>query len=263
MRVDLLVCTYRLFNANSYSLITGMCSYTRRQGIDLYVPALHGSALVHRSRNAALNNIREDADYVLLCDDDMGPEKDSLLQLIERDVPVVSAYMVSREFPPKIAVQEYDGETDSVCQITNLKRDKLITASKEGKSLVVGTGFMLLKREIISQALEWHLAAMDWLADHRRMFDRLHVRSEQREREQERVERNRRAMYLNEKYHRLFHFCVMDNGIEAGEDFTFCRNLYRMGIPIAVDTGVMVSHIGDFPYSPLNLEDQCPEEVLV
>lgn len=256
MKVDVIIPTYRGVNPQTWPLITRMINRTQAEGVDVFIPPVHASALVHKTRNMALNLIREDTDFVLFCDDDMGPASDSLLKLLAHDVPVVSAFTSTRgEFPPKIAAKEYIEEGDYFNQIMDMKRNKLI----KGK-FALGTGFLLLKREVIEQAREYYLSANDWLEDNRRTMDRMHVRKEQREAERARKEAIRRDLWQSEKHHRTFQFMVLDNEMECGEDTAFGRNLIRMGIDTYIDTGCVVAHFDWYPYSPYNLHDKSVED---
>jgi hypothetical protein len=259
VKVDALVSTYRVFNSNAYAAIQAMLNHTRGAGIDLHVPALHGSALVHRARNAALYRIRPDAEYVLFCDDDMAPQKDALLRLLSLRLPVVSAHTVTRELPPQITAKIWDDKDEQFCKIERIRPDRVIT----GK-LGVGTGFLLVQKAVIDKAIEWHLDGFDWLEENRRMFDRLHVRADLREKERDRVSTIRRhncsgndAMALL-----LFEFVKADNQLEMGEDTSFCWKLIHMGVDIALDPQVKVGHVGDMPYSPDLLDCDDPMDLI-
>ena len=258
VKVDLLIPTYRGMNPMSTPLIQSMVTYSHEQGVDIRVPPLHGSALVHRSRNKAVMTVRPDTDFILFCDDDMGPRKEALCQLLAHDLPVVSAFMTTREeLPVKIAAHEYSAEHDVFKQLEWLRPCKVVKGS-----LGMGTGFLLMQKQVLDRALDWFLEARDWLADNRRSFDRMHVRADVRERERLNLAALRRVHWDHEKLHRVFHFAILENQTEAGEDLSFSRNLLRMGIETAIDTNVIVSHIGWFPYSPANLYDLNAEEIV-
>lgn len=258
MKVDVIIPTYRGVNPQTYPLITRMINRTEKEGVDVYIVPIHASSLVHRTRNVAVTKVRDDTDFVLFCDDDMAPASDSLLRLMAHDVPVVSAFTSTKEeFPTQIVAKEYVEAEDCFRQIERMRPDKLI----KGK-FSPGTGFLLLKREVIEQAREYYLSARDWLEDNRRALDRMHVRKEQREAERARKEAIRRELWMIEKHHRTFQFMVLDNEYECGEDITFGRNLIRMGIDTYIDTGTIVGHVGWYPFSPHNLLDKTPEDAL-
>lgn len=258
MIVDVAVLTYRGVNAQAYACINDMLNYTKAQGHDVYTPGLVGSAIIHWSRNKMINGLRADADYVLLVDDDMAPRRDALVKLMAHDLPAVSAFCTTREeFPVRIAAQRYDRENDVFWQLERIRPGALLKGD-----FMVGTAFLLLKKEVIDRAIEWYLDAQDWLADNRKAFDRMHVRAEQREKERAYKSALRRAHYKKDGHHRAFDFAIIENQWQIGEDATFCRNLLRMGVSVALDSATTVAHIGWFPYSPANLDDKSAEDVL-
>lgn len=251
MKIDILVATYRMFNSNAFACINAMVAYTKHCGHDVAVPAIHGNAMVHRARNQALQPIRKDADWLLMVDDDMAPERDALVKLLENDGPVISALTTTRELPSKLTVTVYDPPADMFRPIIDYKPDSVLHGQ-----FGVGTGFLAVRKGVIDQATEWYLSGRDWLADNRLTLDRLHVRLEPREAERQRIEEKRRKLFADKGYLRIFHYSVHDSQEEHGEDMTFSRNLIRMGVPITVDARVQVGHIGDFPYGPWNLRDE-------
>jgi glycosyltransferase involved in cell wall biosynthesis len=251
VKIDILVATYRTFNSNAYACINAMVAYTKHCGHDVAVPAIHGNAMVHRARNQALQPIREDADWVLMVDDDMAPERNALIRLLENDAEVVSALTTTRELPSKLTVTKYDPPADLFRPIIDYKPGSVLHGQ-----FGVGTGFLAVRKGVIDQAAEWYLSGRDWLADNRLTFDRMHVRAEARETERQRIEEKRRKLFADKNYLRIFHYSVHDAQEEHGEDMTFSRNLIRMGVPITVDSRVQVGHIGDFPYGPWNLNDE-------
>lgn len=258
MIVDVAVLSYRGVNAQAYACINEMLNYTKAKGHDVYTPGLVGSAIIHWSRNKMINGLRADADFVLFCDDDMAPRRDALTRLMALDLPAVSGYCTTREeFPVRIAAQEYNREHDVFWQLDEIKPGAILKGD-----FMVGTAFLLLKKEVIDQSIEWYLDARDWLADNRKAFDRMHVRAKQREKERQFKSALRRAHYKKDGHHRAFDFATIANEWQIGEDATFCRNLLRMGIPVALDTTTTIAHIGWFPYSPANLHDKSAEDVL-
>lgn len=258
MKIDVLIPSYRHFNTAAFTAISGMMNHSRVQGLDVECPALNPSSLVHRARNISITRLRDDSTHVLFCDDDMAPPKDALCRLLERKVPVVSGLCTTRELPPTIAAKVYDPQADRYVKMDRIRMGDLIDGP-----FGVGTGFLLVERGVLELALECHITGQDWIEENRRMFDRLHVRVEARERERARVAAIRKELWDNEQFHLVFRYGMQENGLELGEDLNFCRNLTRLGIPIAIDTAVVVGHIGDFPYSVHNLNDSVCEEVLV
>lgn len=258
MRVDVAVLTYRGVNPQAYPCIIDMVNHTAAGGHDVHVPPVQGSGVIHWSRNKVLHTVRKDADFVLFCDDDMAPRRDALIKLMAHDLPVVSGFCTTREeFPVRIAAQKYDRENDVFWQLERIKPGALLKGD-----FMVGTAFLLVKREVIDQAIEYYLDARDWLEDNRKAFDRMHVRADFREKERQFKSALRRAHWEKDGHHRTFDFATTEAQWQIGEDATFCRNLLRMGIPVALDASTIVAHIGWFPYSPANLDDHSAEDVL-
>ena len=238
--------------------IDAMCAYTRDRGFDLRSPdqkLTYGNALIHRSRNLALACTRPDAD-VLFVDDDMLPPKEALVQLLSHRVPVASALCTSRMPPINLAVKLYDDASHQFIPVERMRPDKLVT-DKFG----VGAAFLLLSRDTIERLKEYYVSSRDWLEANRRCHDRMHVRAEFREKERARKEEIRRANWDREKYLLVFDYPVGENELQFGEDIGLCWHLAQLGIPVSIDTGVIVGHLGEHPYGPWDIPDQEEEAV--
>jgi glycosyltransferase involved in cell wall biosynthesis len=229
-----------------------------QQGFDVRIPKLSSSAMVHRARNIALTRVRPNADYVLFCDDDMAPYPEALVQLLNHERPAVSGLCTSREVPPKIAAAEYNEETDRFGRLEAVKPDKLLTGN-----LVAGAAFLLVQRTLLDEAIAYHLGAHDWLEENRRVFDRLKVPAVLRAQERQRLKGLRRAAWEANRSAKVFRFRNCDDDSELGEDYHFAWILLKLGHPIAIDTGCIISHIGDFPYNARQLGVLKPDDVEV
>lgn len=226
-----------------------MCAATQRGGVELELK-IHGNALIHRSRNLALANVREGA-HALLMDDDMLPEADCALKLLNDSVPVVSALCTTRTYPVRIAAKIYDEERDVFCPISAVKMNKLLAGR-----FAVGAACLLLDPATIAALLEYNLTARDWVDENRRTFERLHARSGMVELERARKEGLRRELWKNERYCRIFDYGVQDNELELGEDVSFSRKLIRLGIDSAIDTGAVVAHVGERPFGVWDIVEE-------
>jgi len=226
-----------------------MNDYSRKQGVDMVMP-MYGNALIHRSRNNALANIRPDADWVLFVDDDMVPEREALMRLLAHQQPVVSAFCTTRTAPARPAAKVYYEREDRFIPI----REKPPENALINGQLAPGAAFLLMNRETVEALKEYYLSANDWLEESRPTLDRMHVRSEQRETERARKEEARRGFYQREKVLRIFYYGMGDNEIELGEDICLARNLMRLKIPVALDTSTVVGHIGEHPYGPWDID---------
>lgn len=211
---------------------------------------IYGNALIHRSRNQALVSTRPDAD-VLFVDDDMLPLEDALLRLVAHGRPVVSALCTTRIPPIQYAFKLYDEPSDQFIPVDRVRLDRMITGQ-----FSIGFGFLLVSREAIGKVIEHHLSGNDWLTDSRRKNDRLHVRAEWREKERARIEEIRRTRHASEKYLRVFRNLETDEELELGEDTTFSRRLIQVGIPVSIDTGTVVGHMGEHPFGPWDIEEE-------
>lgn len=226
--------------------ISYMAAYSQQNGVSITMPPIPGNALVHKVRNKALLKVRPDADYVLLVDDDMLPEKDALLRLLAHEAPVASALCTTRdEFPPRLAVKAYDPDARTFHLITDIRPGAVLRGA-----FGAGAAFILIQREVIDRVREWHLEARDWLEINRTLFDRLHVRAENRERERVRIAAHRKKLFEDEGYLRMFAFSLQDDELERGEDIHFSFLLRLLGIDVLIDSNVVVGHLGSFPYSP-------------
>ena len=238
--------------------IEQMVEVARGRGWDVYHPRdVFGSAMITRARNLSLQRIRPDSDYVLFVDDDMAPAPGALTRLISHNKPVVSALCTTRSFPPQIAAKAYDKENDQGAVIAHLDHDILI----DGPWLP-GFAFLLLKTSIVNEVKEFVLSGQDWISMNRRELDRLHVRGDQREKERQRIEEVRRALYERENYVPVFQMPLHDGGqYDVAEDVYFSLLLHQMGVKVWLDTGCYVGHIGEFPYSPMQLGMKSVNEV--
>ena len=254
MKVDVLIPRYKTLKEGAHNAIARMCAFTKQQGVDLGEPILRASSLIEETRNMALDQTRKDVDYILFCDDDMVPEHDSLIRLLNHKLPLVSALTTTKDvLPPTLSVRAYSEEDDRFVIIDQVKPDKVIT----GK-LGVGAGFVLFSREVRDATVaEWR-EGRDWLADNEPMLRRLHVPAAKREKERQRVAEMRKGLGVAPQ---VFSRDTTRSGHKLGEDISFCRRVLRLGFDVAVDTSTQVGHLGDFPYGPWNLGQNDFKEV--
>lgn len=260
MKVDVIELRGRFNSAQCAFAIEAMANHTAARGYDVFHPKdVWGSAQLDRARNLSLQKIRKDSDFVLFVDDDMIPVTGALNRLIDHDMPVVSALCVTRSLPPKIAAKRYVHESGRYAALEHCPDNTVMVGDYS-----VGAAFLLVKTAVIAQVIEFVLSGRDWLELNRKAHDRLKVRSENREAERRRIEADRRARYETEGMAPVFQFTLMDDsGPHISEDHHFCRLLHALGIPVAIDTGALVGHMGDFPYSPTQLGISHPSLVKV
>ncbi len=226
-----------------------MLDATKEAGHDVR-DFLYGNALIHKSRNTALTKVRDGTEYVFMIDDDMVPQANALLAMMQHDLPVVSAACTTRVPPVEIAAKLYHAESDQFVPLDDLRPNTLLKGP-----FAVGAACVLFQRKVLDQLIEYFLSARDWMDENRRLLDRLHVRAENREKERRRKEDIRRANYANERAVRVFDFPINDAELQLGEDICVARKLIALGVPVAIDTRVMVGHMGEYPYGVWDLKD--------
>lgn len=257
MKVDVIQLRGRWPSRQSDYAIAGMVERARDRGHDVsHPPDVFGSAMITVSRNQSLRAVRPDSDFVLFVDDDMVPTQGALTRLMGHNKPVVGALCTTRSIPPRIATKHYEKSTGRFLPVDKFNENVLVQGPWG-----LGFGFILIKTLVLYSVIEYVLSARDWLELNREQFNRLRVRSEAREEERQRISTARRAMWEREGIAPVFQFGRTDLEQEVAEDMHFSRLLHAMGIEVWLDTGCLVGHIGEFPYSPLHLGIGHPTEV--
>lgn len=216
-----------------------------------------GSALIHASRNQVLANVAPEADYVVMIDDDMLLDTDTITKLVESGLPVISGLCTTRGTPKDVdacdlALKVWDRKQAQFIRINDIKLDGLIVP-KEGDHFGVGAACLAIRKDVIGKLFEHYLSAEDWMMDNEAMFNRLHVRSEYREEERMRVSAARYKIFEKDRYTRVFDFYMWhDTQQQTGEDIGFSMRLMQLGIPVAIDTSITPGHVGDYPYGIWN-----------
>lgn len=255
-KVTVCLLSYRWGPSTALRAINSMVSHSRKQGTVVEV-LMGGSALVHKERNQQLAEAPFDATHLLFLDDDMVPTKDALERLLAHNMPVVSALCTTRVPPVRLAVHAYDERSDQFAPMHYMKPGKVHVGY-----FGLGAAFLLMDRATADILIEDHLSAADWMAANRRMFDRMHVRAEVREKERARREQIRRTRFLIKDYVlRVFDFGVTDDEVQFGEDVHMSRSLIRLKIKVAIDPDTKVGHMGEYPWSPddVDYSDYTPE----
>ena len=219
-----------------------MIHHTRTQGHDVRL-FLYGNALIHTARNKATGALRPDADFVLFMDDDMLAARDALTRLIEHDLPAVSGLCTNRNPPVSLVAKVWDAVSRQFRRVTRINLEKVVSGE-----FAVGGAFLLLKRSVVDQLIEYHLSGQDWLDQNVEMLNLLHVRTPQRESYQSRLSGVRRARWEADRYLLLWDFPVGIDGLMLGEDVSLCQKLHRLKVPVAINGRVHVGHVGEYPY---------------
>lgn len=248
MNIDICLFSYRSGATTARMAIDNMVLHSRQQGLDIDVLTF-GNALIHRSRNQALAHVRSDA-AALFIDDDMIPERDSLLRLLEANRPVISALCTTRVEPVRIAAKVYDPDTRSFGYLERVNLSRVVDGP-----FAPGTAFLFIDRPTIDAVIEYHLSARDWMDENRDMLNRLHVRTGCRDAERVRRERLRRSLWETGKYIRVFDFPVNDDEQQLGEDIALGRKLLNLNIPVSLDGTTPVGHLGEKAFSVYDMLD--------
>ncbi len=244
MKVHLAISSYRGFPRECLGAIRVAENCLRESGVEVYSPDYFGSADIADGRNQILAKRPEDADYTVFIDDDMMPEPMALVKLLQLDAPVMSAACTTRAHPIEICIKYWSEETQEFIAMDDIPRNRVFT-----ERIAVGTAFCAIRKDVIGQLVEHYLSAADWMEENRRLFDRLHVRAENREKERAQRERIRRYHWEKSRAIRIFRFHAIDNDIELGEDVTLGYRLMQLGIKVTVDPRIFVGHYGGYPYS--------------
>jgi hypothetical protein len=228
-----------------------MIRFTNEKGVQTQL-LIYGHALIHRARNEAFTGFSPEATHALFVDDDMLPQPDSLIRLLDADKPVITALCTTRG--PRaimIASKVYDQRLDKFGSLARVNRARVITGQ-----FAPGFAFLLIDRPTIEVLTEYHLSGMDWLHENTAMLNRMAVRADRREAERKHLETIRRQRFKNSRRLRLFDFPVTDDDEELGEDVGIGRKLLRLGIPVSIDGTTPVGHMGEHPWGPWDLENQ-------
>jgi hypothetical protein len=249
VKIDLCLFSYRTGPTSGRMAIDNMVLHSRQMGVDVDL-LTYGNALIHRSRNEALAHARPDSD-VLFVDDDMVPQKDALLRLIDAGRPVISALCTTRVAPVRIAAKVYSAATGEFGWLERVNLSKVVDGP-----FAPGTAFLLMTRDTIDKVREYHLSARDWVDENSRLLSRLHVRTGLREAERKRREDIRRGLWELNRWLRIFDFPVNDDERQLGEDISLGRKLFNLRIPVALDGTTPVGHLGEYAWSVYDIIDK-------
>ena len=250
MRIDVIKLQGRWMNAQSIASIRHCVNHAREAGHDVHYPEdIFAASLIQRARNVSLKHVRKDSDFVLFVDDDMVPMQSALTRLVGHNLPAVSALCTNRKFPIELAAKVYDVQTDSFQNVSVFKDNVLCPGP-----WAPGLGFFLIQTSALQAMIEYVLCGNDWLDINHQQLNRLKVRSENREAERQKIEEKRRALFASDGVAPVFQCSLHDaSQADLGEDTHFARLLHLMGTPVYMDTGCLVGHMGDFPFSPVHL----------
>lgn len=210
-----------------------MMSYMRERGYPL---ATHqpDSALIHKSRCDAVHAAQDSgADYLMFIDSDMVFEPNYVEMLLAHDKDVVGGLCVKRVPPYTSTIYFYREEEGSYVPLDSADPNAVIL-----NALIpcdgTGTAFVLIKMSVFDGMEEpyFSMPPIGWME----------VVEAAREVNKEVTKDSQKA---------LSDALEFQDGINSscGEDLFFCNRLRQKGVEVFVDTGVLVGHIGEFPFT--------------
>lgn len=248
MKIGIAILSYRSTPVSLWPRFMMAESYCRAKGIQTEM-MIYGHALVHRARNSAMTQLLElGCDYVVFVDDDMRLEANDIYRLVSQDKPVISGLLTTRDLPVHLTAKVWDESAGKFAQMDHCKMR--IT----GK-FATGAAFLAIRKDAAGILIDRYLRALDWMEDNRPALDRMHVRSEYRERERVRIERLRRALWESDREARIFEFPVLDsNHIQTGEDIALGLRLIQAGIDVTIDPEIAPRHVGEYGFGIADYE---------
>lgn len=158
------------------------------------------SSLITRSRNiCAAHFMASSCDMMLFIDADMSWEPSAIKRLISHDLPLVGG-----------AYPRRDGRAFALNKWHGKLSDPYVPCD------MIGTGFMMMKREVLQALIDGGEAQKIW--------------------------DDAAGAAVNEHIHRWFYIGLHTGDRDLGEDYTFCRNYERVGGKVYIDPHVTLSH---------------------
>lgn len=199
-----------------------------------------GDSLIPRARNACIAYfLCSEHTHILFVDGDIMFDPQSLSKLLARDIPVVSCAYPKKnlDLPSLVAKSIEAGKAGrevhpggmiltSMSYVVETEKD---TKLENGwlKADMVGTGFLLLKREVVEKLVSLHPELKYENDCHQ--YDDLHPS-------------------INTNFYALFDTRIVDSRY-VSEDYSFCMYLREAGYDIWVDTTSGLVHIGPYSFS--------------
>jgi len=184
----------------------------QRFGLNFTIDTMVNESLVPRARNSLVAKMlffEPKSTHLMFVDADIGFDPEEIFKLILADKDVVGGLYPKKALPIQYVVNKITGakKKGNLVQVTNL-----------------GTGFMMIKRNVIETMIAKH--------------PELHYID---------------AIGLDEKYS-PYKYALFDTAIDPAtleymsEDYTFCKRWRDMGGEIFADLSIQLNHIGYYVF---------------
>jgi hypothetical protein len=182
--------------------------------------SVDNESLITRARNRCVHTFLEsDATHLMFVDADIGFSPFDVFRMLLHDEDIVVASYPKKGLDWEALV---DRKVDSVLEARAITIQHVVNVASEleGSSLLevldAGTGFMVIKREVIDRMIE---ANPEWAYGHE----------------------------AGGVWHAIFD-CEIDDGRYLSEDYTFCRRWQRLGGKILLDPEIILTHTGSYTF---------------
>ncbi len=206
----------------------------QRGGIDLTVYMTSGDALIPRARQGLVAQFlhNQAATHLIFIDADISFSPDQVFRLLDFNGDIAAGVYPTKKVDwAKTALQAKEGkenlESSSLGYVMGLEDPAKVEAKKGfAKALYAGTGFMMIKRQVLLSMIE-HYA------------DLKYTREDQAE-----------DALRGSPYRCALFNCLVDKatGTYLSEDYSFCRRWRDMGGEIWIDLQSKLTHTGSISF---------------
>jgi glycosyltransferase involved in cell wall biosynthesis len=197
-------CSDRI-NTNFAQCREDSANYLRKNGYDVLVTSQIGS-VIFNNRNAAIQEAKiKNAEWLVFIDSDMEFGPDDIFRLIHHNAYVVAG--VCKRGDGQVVLYHYKDSDNSIYPIMQLP-------NKPFHVDVTGFGFVGIQRDLINIICMESFREREWKG--------LNVQ-------------DRRLNYP-------FNHVTLANGVQVGEDTSFCLRMKELDVKILVDPDIKIGH---------------------
>lgn len=186
--------------------LASFCVQAQQHGIQIQIQNVSGCSVVSRARNIIANEFLEsDADHLMMIDSDMtfAPSDITRLIALNQTRPIIAGIGAARK-KEKVFFSMLDEDEDGAIFIDDMG---CIKAKR------VGTGFIMIQREVFEKLAEEH---PEWRYEDKN----------------------------SEKILQAFFDFQCTPGGYIGEDYTFCDRAREAGFTVWIDPTIKLGHMG-------------------